>query len=84
MQAQASVHSLKESGSKPWRAYRAISAQIPHSIPVGTLVELESGARFFVVSQLRDRDQTPLYNLSLYPEGPVWAKGFPGWALRSV
>lgn len=34
-----------------------------HTVPLGSLVELESGVRLFVVEHVRDFDGTPLYNL---------------------
>lgn len=46
------------------RTYREINAEKVHKIPVGALVELETGVRLFVVSHSRDCDQTPLYYLS--------------------
>ena len=49
------------------RTYRQINAATQHGIPLGALVELESGARLFVVLQGRDCDQTPLYWLAAEP-----------------
>lgn len=46
------------------RTFRQINAAKAHCIAVGTLVEIEGGARMFVVYQGRDCDQTPLYWLS--------------------
>ena len=45
------------------RTYRQVNALKSHGIPIGTLVELENGARLFVVKHTRDCDQTPLYSL---------------------
>ncbi len=50
-----------ENKGKTWRES---NAELEHSYPVGTLVELENGARLFVVHHSRDCDQTPLYCLS--------------------
>lgn len=51
------------------RTYREVNRTMKHALPVGALVELESGARLFVAELSRDCDQTPLYNLS--PIDPV-------------
>lgn len=53
------------------RTYRQINAAKQHTVPIGALVELESGARLFVVRHTRDCDQTPLYNLSHDAEDTV-------------
>ena len=57
-----------------------------HDIPLGALVELESGVRLFVVHQGRDcdRDQTPLYWLATTPnetERSRWTGGYPDYDL---
>ncbi len=59
----------------------------PHAIPIGTLVEIDTGARLFVVYQGRDCDQTPLYWLSPKVDdtersdnrfaNPLWIGGYP-------
>ena len=46
------------------RTYRQVNAARPHTIPVGSLVELESGVRLFVIHHGRDCDMEPLYYLS--------------------
>jgi hypothetical protein len=46
------------------RTYRQINATKTHKIPLGSLVELRSGVRLFVVNHNRDCDETPLYYLS--------------------
>ena len=46
------------------RSYREVNKEKIHKFKVGQLVELENGARMFVVKQTRDCDQTPLYSLS--------------------
>lgn len=46
------------------RTYRQVNAAATHAIPIGALVELETGVRSFVVYHGRDCDQTPLYWLS--------------------
>lgn len=45
------------------RTLREVNAARPHIHPIGALVELESGARLFVVKHDRDCDQTPLYSV---------------------
>ena len=64
------------------RTYRQVNAAKAHEIPVGTLVELENGARLFVVMHSRDCDSEPLYCLGPDPDDtePRY-KGFinPGW-----
>lgn len=50
------------------RSYRDVNRDTRHRIPVGALVELESGARAFVVMHTRDCDQTPLYSLAIDPD----------------
>jgi len=44
--------------------YRQENEQKTHNIPLGTLVELETGVRLYVVLHERDFDGTPLYALS--------------------
>jgi hypothetical protein len=50
------------------RSYREVNTEKTHNIPIGALVELESGARAFVVKHTRDCDQTPLYALAVGPD----------------
>lgn len=50
-------------------SYRQVNADKKHRFPVGSLVELSSGVRAFVVHQGRDCDMTPLYYLSLESDG---------------
>lgn len=69
------------------RSYREINRAKRHQIPVGSLVELESGARLFVVQQNRDCDESLLYYLSEDPldtnpvrngfKNPNWIGGYP-------
>jgi hypothetical protein len=62
------IADLKDPHDAEGRTYREVNAAKAHSVPIGTLVELESGARLFVVHHARDCDQTPLYCLSAKPE----------------
>ena len=50
------------------RSYREVNAEKNHYISIGTLVELKSGARAFVIKHTRDFDQTPLYSVAIDPE----------------
>jgi len=41
---------------------------IKHSIPIGTLVEIETGVRLFILKHHRDCDGTPLYSIGIDEE----------------
>lgn len=56
---------LRDPNDPQGRSYRQVNAEKVHTIPLGALVELESGERLYVVLLGRDCDQTPLYYLSL-------------------
>ena len=43
-----------------------------HNIPLGSLVELEDGARLWVVNRSRDCDGTPHYDLAVNPLEPLY------------
>lgn len=58
------------------------NALIPHGIELGSLVELSSGVRLFVVTCARDCDQTPMYWLCHCPK-PLVFNGII-WANRSL
>jgi len=62
------IADLKDPSDPQGRSYREINAEKKHGIPIGSLVELESGARAFVVGHTRDCDQAPLYSLAIDPE----------------
>lgn len=47
------------------RTYRQINSEIQHAIPVGALVEIETGERLRVKLHTRDCDGTPLYSIGL-------------------
>ena len=56
-----------------------------HSIPVGALVEIGSGARLFVRKHTRDCDGTPLYILSVSLDETTWhSGGYPFESLRTI
>lgn len=50
------------------------NSKLEHAIELGSLVELSSGVRAFVVHCGRDCDKTPLYWISLSPQ-PLFFKG---------
>jgi hypothetical protein len=54
------------------RSYRQVNAAKTHTIPIGSLVELESGIRLFVVHHSRDCDETPLYMMAMKPDESVF------------
>lgn len=45
------------------KSWRQKNSETSHNIPIGSLVELPSGVRLFVVHHGRDCDMTPLYYL---------------------
>lgn len=49
---------------KTGKTIKQSNLDIKHAIPIGTLVELPSGVRLFVVFHGRDCDGSPLYWLS--------------------
>jgi hypothetical protein len=58
------IADCKDPDDPQGRSYREVNAEKQHSIPLGTLVEIDNGCRLFVVNHGRDCDQTPLYGLS--------------------
>lgn len=76
------IADLKAPGDPQGRTYQQINEQKKHNIPIGALVELDSGARLFVVNHTRDCDGTPLYYLAVDREDTKQErKGFrnPSW-----
>lgn len=71
------IADLRDPNDPQGRTYRQVNAEKGHKVPVGTLVQLENGARAFIVHQGRDCDQTPLYWLSLDEEDTVQER--TGW-----
>ena len=63
------VADLRDPADPAGRSYRRVNAEKTHGIVAGSLVEIESGVRLFVVKLGRDCDQTPLYWLA--PEMPA-------------
>ena len=62
------IHDLIDPNDPQGRSYKDVNLTKNHNIPVGSLVELDTGARLFVVYHSRDCDGTPLYNLCLDKE----------------
>lgn len=58
------VADLKDPNDPDGRTYREVNLSLEHSIPIGSLVELDDGVRLWVVYHSRDCDGTPLYELS--------------------
>ena len=59
------VADLTDPNDAQGRSYRQVNAERQHAIPLGTLVELDTGERLRVMMHTRDCDQTPLYSLGL-------------------
>lgn len=75
------------------KTYRQENAELTHKIPIGSLVELETGVRLFVVDHYRDCDMTPLYCLCAEMKNGYtdefyakmkWHCGYPEESLRRV
>ena len=59
------VADLMDPSDHQGRTYRQVNAEKTHAIPIGALVELETGERLRVMMHTRDCDQTPLYSLGV-------------------
>ena len=80
------IHDLKDPDDSLGRSYKEVNLDKKHNITIGSLVEIESGVRLFVVSLDRDCDGTPLYSLCVdkddivrYSEhfgNPKWDRGY--------
>lgn len=57
------VADLRDPNDSDGRTYREVNLSLEHSIPIGSLVELEDGVRLWVVYHSRDCDGEPLYEL---------------------
>lgn len=77
---------LKDPDDPQGRSYREVNAATTHAIPVGALVELDNGARAFVVKHTRDCDQTPLYSLAINPNDCEFAMdhGYNKGSIRQI
>lgn len=74
------VADLKDQNDPQGRTYREVNAEKQHAIPLGALVELETGERLRVMMKTRDCDQTPLYSLGLTGDDEIdrlkWRHGY--------
>ena len=75
------------------KTYREENAELKHKIPIGSLVELDTGVRLFVVHHSRDCDMTPLYSLCAEIESDYedefyakmkWHNGYSEENLRTI
>lgn len=66
------------------RTYRQVNAERTHAIPLGALVELETGERLRVMLHTRDCDGTPLYSLGVSDEDETWYHGYSDESLTVV
>jgi len=68
------------------RTYRDVNLEKKHSIPIGALVELETGARLFVLRHVRDCDGTPLYTLDTCKRflSALAHRGYPEESLTEI
>ncbi len=81
------VSDLVDPDDPAGRTYRQVNAEKRHRLELGSLVELDTGARLFVVMLGRDCDQAPLYWLAMEPNEPnksKWTGGYPEYALTEV
>lgn len=89
------IADLRDPNDPQGRSYRQINTVKTHSIPIGSLVEIEdTGVRMYIVAHDRDCDMTPLYYLSPYRDDTVreregfrntrWIGGYPESALTVV
>ncbi len=78
---------------KTGKTWRQENSELQHNIPIGTLVEIETGERLTVVKHTRDCDQTPLYTLGIkddfkdyenLEEYQKYSSLFPGYAEESL
>ena len=77
------------------RTFCQVNAEKRHAIPLGTLVEIDTGERLRVMMHTRDCDQTPLYTLGITisdDEDDIgrkfcemkWEHGYPEESLKVV
>lgn len=59
------VADLTDPNDPQRRTYREVNREKVHKIPLGTLVELETGERLFVKQHTRDCDMSPLYSIGV-------------------
>jgi len=88
------VADLKDPNDDLGRSYREINNNTKHLVKVGSLVEIDTGVRLFVVKHNRDCDGTPLYELchdkndtTQHREGfrnPDWVGGYCEESIREI
>jgi hypothetical protein len=84
------VADLTVHGDPQARTYRQVNADKTHTIPLGTLVELDTGERLRVMLHTRDCDMTPMYSLGVSgdEDDPVdemkWRHGYCDESLTVV
>lgn len=70
------------------KTYRQENSELRHNIPIGSLVEVETGERLFVIKHNRDCDQTPMYSLGMdheiNREDGVFSKLHHGYSEESL
>lgn len=59
------ISDSKDPNDRDGRTYREINNSTTHTIPIGSLVELEDRVRLWVAYHSRDCNGTPLYYLSI-------------------
>ena len=59
------VADFKDPSDNAGRTYRQVNAAKKHNIPIGALVEIETGERLRVMMHTRACDQTPLYSIGI-------------------
>ena len=65
------------------KTYREVNNATEHGIKVGQLVELDCGARLYVLEHSRDCDGTPLYVIGLQ-ESNIIEGGYSEESLKAV
>lgn len=76
------VADMKDPDDPQGRSYREVNHSKNHALEVGQLVELEDGARLWIVGHSRDCDGTPLYILCHDRDDTVRGEGIfanPKW-----
>lgn len=71
------IADLVDPNDERGRTYRQINNEMTHSIPIGALVQVETGERLVVKMHTRDCDGTPLYSIGLteYEDIGKWDHG---------
>jgi hypothetical protein len=77
------VADLTDPSDTKGRSYRQINNATPHNFKVGQLVELECGARLYIIKHSRDCDGTPLYVVGLQ-ESNIVEGGYPEDYIKAI